>query len=214
MPFSFPQNSSGFLVEKPDRLLRDLWLSGPLFQSFLLWLTASLYISCLPEGISLMSLNWGPSGDPEPSFHKKAHIGMGGRLKCILAHLPASAHFPGSMFLSKVGTPTVTKQRITTRGQVLGGYSSTGHPSIFSSFLPSPRQTTSKARETPSRHPPWTPLETLALCPPGKRLRQRSRRLSTKVPPAPLSPGSEASHWRGAQRRARSHPRKRGAKPP
>ena len=144
-----------------------------------------------------------------PHSTRGPHIGMGGRLKCILAHLPVSAQSPCSMSLSKVGTPTTAKQSITTQGQVLRGYCSTVRPSIFSSFLPSPRQATSKARETPNRHPPWTPLETSALCPPGKKLRQRSRRLSTKVPPAPLSPRSKASHQGGAQRGARSHPRKR-----
>lgn len=66
----------------------------------------------------------------------------------------------------------------------------------------------SKARKTPTRPHPWTPLETSALCPPGKRWKQRSRQLSTKVLPVPSSPGSEAEGQRRAQTGARSHPRR------
>lgn len=137
---------------------------------------------------------------------------MGGRLKCILAHLPVSAQSPCSMSLSKVGTPTIAKQSITTQGQVLRGYCSTVRPSIFSSFLPSPRQATSKARETPNRHPPWTPLETSALCPPGKKLRQRSRRLSTKVP-LPRCPLEARLRTRGEPKEVLAHTQE-SASPP
>lgn len=147
-----------------------------------------------------------------PHSTRGPHIGMGGRLKCILAHLPVSAQSPCSMSLSKVGTPTIAKQSITTQGQVLRGYCSTVRPSIFSSFLPSPRQATSKARETPNRHPPWTPLETSALCPPGKKLRQRSRRLSTKVP-LPRCPLEARLRTRGEPKEVLAHTQE-SASPP
>lgn len=161
------------------------------------------------DGISLMSLSWGPLGGPEPSFHKRAprwHEGEAQAHPCPLAS-ECTVSLLRVCFRGWHSNHRKTKHH--HQGPVLRGYSSTVRPSIFSSFLPSPRQATSKARETPSRHPPWTPLETSALCPPGKRLRQRSRRLSTKVPPAPLPPRSEASHQRGAQRGAHSPPRKR-----
>ena len=161
------------------------------------------------EGISLMSLNWGPLGDPEPSFHKRAPHWHGWEAQVHPCPLASECTVSLLHVSFKGWHSNHCKTKHHHQGQVLRGYCSTVHPSIFSSFLPSPRQATSKARETPSRHPPWTPLETSALCPPGKRLRQRSRRLSTKVPSAPLSPRSKASHQKGAQRGARSHPRKR-----
>lgn len=69
------------------------------------------------EGISLMSLNWGPLGGPEPSFHTRAPRWHGGRLKRILARLPVSAQSPCSVSLSEAGTPAIAKQNITTRAQ-------------------------------------------------------------------------------------------------
>lgn len=80
---------------------------------------------------------------------------------------------------------------------------------IFSSFLPSLQQAVSKARESPTRPQPWTPLETPDLCPPGKKWRQRSRQLSIKVLPVPSSPRSKAKGQREARwRRAHSHPKR------
>lgn len=122
-----------------------------------------------------------------------------------LAHL----EFPHPVF-SRVCAPTIAKHRHIPEGQVPSSPYSMDRLLIFS---PSPRQAMSRARKTPPRRHPWTPLRTSALCPPGKRWRQRSRQLSTKVLPVPSSPRGKATGQRGAQRGAHSQ-QKRASAPP
>lgn len=130
---------------------------------------------------------------------------MGGRLHCVPTHFPAGTL---RVFSSCVYAPTIAKQRNIPECQIPSSPYSIDHLLVST---PSPRQAMSKARKTPTRHHPWTPLETSALCPPGKRWRQRSRQLSTKVLPVPSSPRRKAKCQEPRQglsqpKRANAHP--------
>lgn len=117
---------------------------------------------------------------------------MGGSTASLPTSQQAHSEFPHPVF-SRLCAPAIETKETFLRAKFPAVHTAWA---IFSFFSPSSRQAMSRTRKTPTRRHPWTPLETSTLCPPGKRWRQRSRQLSTKVLPIPSCPRRKAKGQR------------------